>query len=120
VLADGKRLLVALAGEGGFVIVDPKKGGVTGVGFALAKARTFSRSRRRAALFLSDRIASTISLVDTQETKDAFHDAGNWKQHHVTTWLPGFAETLEKIDPLEHGVSFAAIDAVEAAGARST
>jgi hypothetical protein len=26
VLADGKRLLVALAGKGGFVIVDPKKG----------------------------------------------------------------------------------------------
>jgi hypothetical protein len=28
---------------------------------------------------------------------------------------PGFAETLEEIDLLEHGVSFAAIDAVEAA-----
>lgn len=68
-LPDGKRLLVALTGEDGFVIVDPEKGDILGRVRTGDGAHNFWPKGDGRHYFLSNRIASTISLIDTQEMK---------------------------------------------------
>jgi YVTN family beta-propeller protein len=68
-LPDGKRLLVALTGEDSFLIVDPEKGGVIGRVRTGDGAHNFWPKGDGRHYFLSNRIASTISLIDTQEMK---------------------------------------------------
>lgn len=68
-LPDGKRLLVALTGEDGFIIVDPEKGDILGRVRTGNGAHNFWPKGDGRHYFLSNRIASTISLIDTQEMK---------------------------------------------------
>ena len=68
-LPDGKRLLVALTGEDGFVIVDPEKGAIVGRVRTADGAHNFWPKGDGRHYFLSNRIASTISLIDTQDMK---------------------------------------------------
>lgn len=68
-LPDGKRLLVALTGEDGFVIVDPHRGAVVGRVRTGDGAHNFWPKGDGRYYFLSNRIASTITLIDTHEMK---------------------------------------------------
>jgi len=69
VLPDNKRLLVALTGEDGVQVLDPKDGKIgnflqTGKG-----AHNFWPKGDGRHWFLSNRVDSTVSLIDTQEMK---------------------------------------------------
>ena len=68
-LPDNKRLLVALTGEDGVVVVDPKDGSVTGKLQTGKGAHNFWPKGDGRHWFLSNRVEGTISLVDTQEMK---------------------------------------------------
>lgn len=68
-LPDGKRLMVALTGEDSFVVVDPEKGGIVGRVRTGDGAHNFWPKGDGRHYFLSNRVASTVSLVDTQEMK---------------------------------------------------
>ncbi|MBL6651195.1 MAG: PQQ-binding-like beta-propeller repeat protein [Reyranella sp.] len=70
-LADNKRLLVALTGEDGVVSVDPKDGSVTGRLQTGKGAHNFWPKGDGRHWFLSNRVEGTVSLVDTQEMKVA-------------------------------------------------
>lgn len=68
-LPDGKRLMVALTGEDSFVVVDPEKGGIVGRVRTGDGAHNFWPKGDGRHYFLSNRVASTVSLLDTQEMK---------------------------------------------------
>jgi DNA-binding beta-propeller fold protein YncE len=66
-----KRLLVALTGEDGVVVVDPKDGNVTGRLQTGKGAHNFWPKGDGRHWFLSNRVEGTVSLVDTQDMKVA-------------------------------------------------
>ncbi len=68
-LPDNKRLLVALTGEDGVVVVDPNNGAVTGKLQTGKGAHNFWPKGDGRHWFLSNRVEGTVSLVDTQEMK---------------------------------------------------
>jgi DNA-binding beta-propeller fold protein YncE len=68
-LPDNKRVLVALTGEDGFVIVDAKDGKVTGRLQTGRGAHNFWPKGDGRHWFLTNRVEGTVSLVDTQEMK---------------------------------------------------
>lgn len=67
-LPDDKRLLVALTGEDSVLTVDPKDGAVVGR-LKTGKAAHNFRVKDNRYYFLSNRVGSTVSLIDTQEMK---------------------------------------------------
>ncbi|SJZ69892.1 DNA-binding beta-propeller fold protein YncE [Enhydrobacter aerosaccus] len=67
-LPDDKRLLVALTGEESVLTVDPKDGSVIGR-LPTGKAAHNFRVKDNRYYFLSNRVGSTVSLIDTQEMK---------------------------------------------------
>ena len=68
-LPDNKRLLVALTGEDGVVVVDPKDGTVTGRLQTGKGAHNFWPKGDGRHWFLSNRVEGTVSLIDTQDMK---------------------------------------------------
>jgi YVTN family beta-propeller protein len=68
-LPDNKRLLVALTGEDGIVVVDPKDGGVQSTLQTGKGAHNFWPQGDGRLYFLSNRVEGTISLIDTTEMK---------------------------------------------------
>lgn len=68
-LPDNKRLLVALTGEEGLVVVDPKDGTVTGSLRTGKAAHNFFPKGDGRHWFLSNRVEGTVSLIDTQDMK---------------------------------------------------
>ena len=68
-LPDNKRLLVALTGAEGLVVVDPKDGAVTGSLQTGKGAHNFWPKGDGRHYFLSNRVEGTVSLVDTQDMK---------------------------------------------------
>lgn len=64
-LPDNKRLLVALTGEDGIVVVDPKDGAVTGRLQTGKGAHNFWPKGDGKHYFLSNRVEGTVSLIDT-------------------------------------------------------
>ena len=66
-LPDNKRLLVALTGEDGLVVMEPKDGSVTGRLQTGKGAHNFWPKGDGRHWFLSNRIEGTVSLIDTQE-----------------------------------------------------
>ena len=68
-LPDNKRLLVALTGEDGIVVVDPKDGGVKGALQTGKGAHNFWPKGDGRLYFLSNRVEGTVSLIDTEEMK---------------------------------------------------
>jgi DNA-binding beta-propeller fold protein YncE len=69
VTADNKRLLVALTGEDGLVVVEPRDGAVIGRLRTGKGAHNFWARGDGRHWFLSNRIEGTVSLVDTQDLK---------------------------------------------------
>jgi len=67
VLPDNKRLLVALTGEDGLVVMNPADGVVTGRLPTGKGAHNFSPKGDGRHWFLSNRIEGTVSLIDTQD-----------------------------------------------------
>ena len=67
VLPDNKRVLVALTGEDGVVVVDPNDGKVTGRLQTGKGAHNFWPKGDGRHWFLSNRIEGTVSLIDTQD-----------------------------------------------------
>ena len=70
-LPDNKRLLVALTGEDGVVVVDPKDGNVTGRLQTGKGAHNFWPKGDGRHWFLSNRVEGTVSLIDTQDMRVA-------------------------------------------------
>jgi DNA-binding beta-propeller fold protein YncE len=70
-LPDDKRLLVALTGEDGVVVVDPKDGKVTDRLQNGRGAHNFWPRGDGRHWFLSNRVEGTVSLIDTQDMKVA-------------------------------------------------
>jgi DNA-binding beta-propeller fold protein YncE len=70
-LPDDKRLLVALTGEDGIVVVDPKDGSVSSRLQTGKGAHNFWPKGDGRHWFLSNRVEGTVSLVDTQDMKVA-------------------------------------------------
>jgi DNA-binding beta-propeller fold protein YncE len=68
-MPDGKRVLVALTGEDGIVVLDPKDGAVKGRLKTGKAAHNFYPKGDGRHWFLSNRVEGTVSLVDTQEMK---------------------------------------------------
>ncbi|MDP1962208.1 MAG: hypothetical protein Q8K93_08410 [Reyranella sp.] len=68
-LPDNKRLLVALTGQDGIVVVDPKDGGLKGALQTGKGAHNFWPKGDGRHYFLSNRVESTVSLIDTMEMK---------------------------------------------------
>ena len=68
-LADNKRLLVALTGEDGIVVVDPKDGAVTGRLQTGKGAHNFWPKGDGRHWFLSNRVEGTVSVLDTDDMK---------------------------------------------------
>ncbi|MDP2373536.1 YncE family protein [Reyranella sp.] len=68
-LPDNKRLLVALTGQDGIVVVDPKDGGLKGALQTGKGAHNFWPKGDGRHYFLSNRVESTVSLIDTIEMK---------------------------------------------------
>ena len=68
-LPDNKRLLVALTGEDGIVVVDPKDGGVKGRLQTGKGAHNFWPKGDGRHYFLSNRVEGTVSLLDTTDMK---------------------------------------------------
>ncbi len=68
-LPDNKRLLVALTGADGLVVVDPKDGSTIGSLQTGKGAHNFFPKGDRRHYFLSNRIEGTVSLIDTQDMK---------------------------------------------------
>jgi len=65
-LPDNKRLLVALTGEDGLVVLNPADGSVTGRLKTGKGAHNFLPKGDGRHWFLSNRVEGTISLIDTQ------------------------------------------------------
>jgi DNA-binding beta-propeller fold protein YncE len=70
-LSDDKRLLVALTGEDGIVVVDAKDGHLTGRLQTGKGAHNFWPKGDGRHWFLSNRVEGTVSLVDTQDMRVA-------------------------------------------------
>ncbi len=70
-LPDDKRILVALTGEDGFVVVDPNDGKVTGRLKTGKGAHNFWAKGDGRHWFVSNRVEGSVSLVDTQEMRVA-------------------------------------------------
>jgi DNA-binding beta-propeller fold protein YncE len=70
-LPDNKRLLVALTGEDGVVVVDPKDGSISGKLQTGKGAHNFWPKGDGRHWFLSNRVEGTVSIVDTQDLKVA-------------------------------------------------
>ena len=70
-LPDDKRLLVALTGEDGIVVIDAKDGTQTGRLQTGKGAHGFWPKGDGRHWFLSNRVEGTVSLVDTQDMKVA-------------------------------------------------
>jgi DNA-binding beta-propeller fold protein YncE len=68
-LPGDKRLLVALTGEDGVQILDPKDGSITDFLKTGKSAHNFWPKGDGRHWFLSNRVESTVSLIDTQEMK---------------------------------------------------
>lgn len=68
-LPDDKRLLVALTGEDGVQILDPKNGATIGRLQTGKGAHNFWPKGDGRHWFLSNRVESTVSLIDTQDMK---------------------------------------------------
>ncbi|MDP2332786.1 MAG: hypothetical protein Q8M19_19030 [Reyranella sp.] len=68
-LPDNKRLLVALTGQDGIVVVDPIDGGVKGTLQTGKGAHNFWPKGDDRHYFLSNRVEGTVSLIDTEEMK---------------------------------------------------
>jgi len=66
---DGKRVLVALTGEDGVVVVDPKDGTLKGRLKTGKAAHNFYPKGDGRHWFLSNRVEGTVSLIDTQDMK---------------------------------------------------
>ncbi len=66
-LPDNKRLLVALTGEDGIVLVDPKDGAVKGSLQTGKGAHNFWPKGDGRHYFLSNRVEGTVSLIDTKD-----------------------------------------------------
>jgi DNA-binding beta-propeller fold protein YncE len=70
-LPDNKRVLVALTGEDGVVVVDPSDGKVTGRLQTGKGAHNFWPKGDGRHWFLSNRVEGTVSMVDTQDMRVA-------------------------------------------------
>lgn len=68
-LPDNNRLLVALTGQDGLVVVDPKDGKITGSLKTGRAAHNFWPRGDGRHWFLSNRVEGTVSLIDTQDMK---------------------------------------------------
>ena len=68
-LPDNKRLLVALTGQDGIVVVDPRDGSLKGTLQTGKGAHNFWPKGDGRHYFLSNRVESTVSLIDTEEMK---------------------------------------------------
>jgi YVTN family beta-propeller protein len=68
-LPDDKRLLVALTGEDGIVVVDPTDGSLKSTLQTGKGAHNFWPKGDGRLYFLSNRVAGTVSLIDTAEMK---------------------------------------------------
>ena len=68
-LPDNKRLLVALTGADGLVVVDPKDGSTIGSLQTGKGAHNFFPKGDGRHYFLGNRIEGTVSLIDTQDMK---------------------------------------------------
>lgn len=68
-LPDNKRLLVALTGQDGIVVVDPIDGGAKGTLQTGKGAHNFWPKGDDRHYFLSNRVEGTVSLIDTEEMK---------------------------------------------------
>ncbi len=68
-LPANKRLLVALTGEDGIVVVDPKDGRMQGTLQTGKGAHNFWPKGDGRLYFLSNRVEGTVSLIDTTEMK---------------------------------------------------
>lgn len=68
-LPDNKRLLVALTGADGLVVVDPKDGSTIGALQTGKGAHNFFPKGDGRHYFLGNRMEGTISLIDTQDMK---------------------------------------------------
>lgn len=68
-LPDDKRLVVALTGEDGVVVMDPMNGAVTGRLQTGKAAHNFWPKGDGRHWFLTNRVEGTISLIDTEEMK---------------------------------------------------
>jgi DNA-binding beta-propeller fold protein YncE len=66
-LPDNKRLLVALTGGEGLVVVDPSNGALTGSLTTGKGAHNFFPKGDGRHYFLGNRVEGTISLIDTQD-----------------------------------------------------
>jgi len=66
-LPDNKRLLVALTGEEGLVVVEPTDGAVVGSLRTGKAAHNFLPKGDGRHWFLSNRVEGTVSLIDTQD-----------------------------------------------------
>ena len=69
IMPDAKRVMVALTGEDGLVVVDPKDGAITGKLKTGKAAHNFFPRGDGRHWFLSNRVEGTVSLVDVQEMK---------------------------------------------------
>ena len=69
IMPDAKRVLVALTGEDGIVVVDPKDGAVTGKLKTGRAAHNFFPRGDGRHWFLSNRVEGTVSLVDVQDMR---------------------------------------------------
>jgi DNA-binding beta-propeller fold protein YncE len=69
IMPDAKRVMVALTGEDGLVVVDPKDGSITGKLKTGKAAHNFFPRGDGRHWFLSNRVEGTVSLVDAQEMK---------------------------------------------------
>ncbi|MBS0521781.1 MAG: PQQ-binding-like beta-propeller repeat protein, partial [Proteobacteria bacterium] len=67
-LPDDKRLLVALTGEDAVLTVDPRDGSVIGR-LQTGKAAHNFRVKDNRYYFLSNRVGSTVTLIDTEEMR---------------------------------------------------
>ena len=68
-LPDNKRLLVALTGEDGFVMLDPETGHAKARVTTGKGAHQFWPKGDGRHYFLSNRVEGTVSLLDTKETE---------------------------------------------------
>lgn len=69
IMPDANRLLVALTGEDGIVVLDPKDGALKGSLKTGRAAHNFFPKGDGRHWFLSNRVESTVSLIDTKEMK---------------------------------------------------
>ena len=69
IMPDAKRVFVALTGEDGIVVVDPKDGAVTGKLKTGRAAHNFFPRGDGRHWFLSNRVEGTVSLIDVQDMR---------------------------------------------------